>query len=150
MVVAWLSASRLDSQEVYSGHMSQDGGCAGGLLVTRGTRQRRWYMNTIHVGGRRLGLDGLSTEGAGVVGRVWPDQQQAGQDTQQRKLIVMFMCSFWKKHMNIMTNLYRIHLHLFTNLYEQGENMNETSDKYTQIIANAQDIMTTLNDTSGK
>ena len=41
-------------------------------------------MNTIHVGGRRLGLDGLSTEGAGVVVGVWPDQQQAGQDTQQR------------------------------------------------------------------
>ena len=41
-------------------------------------------MNTIHVGGRRLGLDGLSTEGAGVVVGVWPGQQQAGQDTQQR------------------------------------------------------------------
>ena len=43
-------------------------------------------MNTIHVGGRRLGLESLATEGAGVVVGVWPDQQQAGQDTQQRKV----------------------------------------------------------------
>ena len=64
--------------------MSQDGGRAGGLLVTRGTSQRRRYMNTIRVGGRRLGLDSLATEGAGVLVGVWPDQQQAGQDTQQR------------------------------------------------------------------
>ena len=69
---------------MYSGHMSQDGGRAGGLLVTRGTRQRRWYMIGLHVGGRRLGLDGLSTGGADVLVGVWPDQQQAGQDTQQR------------------------------------------------------------------
>ena len=64
--------------------MSQDGGWAGGLFPTRVTRQRRWYMNTIRVGGRRLGLESLATEGAGVVVGVWPDQQQAGQDTQQR------------------------------------------------------------------
>ena len=64
--------------------MSQDGGWAGGLFPTRVTRQRLWYMNTIRVGGRRLGLESLATEGAGVVVGVWPDQQQSGQDTQQR------------------------------------------------------------------
>ena len=64
--------------------MSQDGDCAGGRLATRVTRQRRRYMNTLHGTGRRLGLESLATEGAGVVVGVWPDQQQAGQDTQQR------------------------------------------------------------------
>ena len=46
-------------------------------------------MNTIRVGGWRLGLDSLATEGAGVLVGVWPDQQQAGQDTQQRSLLFL-------------------------------------------------------------
>ena len=41
-------------------------------------------MNGIHGTGRRLGLESLSTEGADALVGVWPDQQQAGQDTQQR------------------------------------------------------------------
>ena len=41
-------------------------------------------MNTIHGTGWRLGLESLSTVGADVLVGVWPDQQQAGQDTQQR------------------------------------------------------------------
>ena len=75
---------------MHSGHMSQDGGRASGLLATRVIRQRRWYMIGFHVGGWRLGLDGLSTEGADVLVGVWPDQQQAGQDTQQRTVFSIF------------------------------------------------------------
>ena len=66
MVVAWLSASRLDSQEVYSRHMFQDGGCATRRLATRVTRQRRQYMIGVHGTGWRLGLESLSTVGADV------------------------------------------------------------------------------------
>ena len=69
---------------MYSSHVLQDGGCAGRRLGTHVTRQRQQHMNDIHVGGRRLGLDGLSTEGADVHGGVWPAQQQAGQGTPQR------------------------------------------------------------------
>ena len=42
------------------------------------------YMVTIQVPGRGLGLVSLSTVGAEVLVGVWPDQQQAGLDTQQR------------------------------------------------------------------
>ena len=41
-------------------------------------------MNGIHGTGRRLCLESLSTEGTDVLVGVWPDQQQAGQYTQQR------------------------------------------------------------------
>ena len=44
------------------------------------------YMVTIQVPGRGLGLGSLSTVGAEVLVGVWPDQQQAGLDTQQRRL----------------------------------------------------------------
>ena len=41
-------------------------------------------MVTIQVPGWGLGLGSLSTVGAEVLVGVWPDQQQAGLDTQQR------------------------------------------------------------------
>ena len=86
MVVARLPASRLDSQEVYSSHVLQDGGCASRRLATRVTRQRRRYMIGIHGTGWGLGLESLSTVGADVQVGVWPVQQQAGQDTPQHCL----------------------------------------------------------------
>ena len=64
-------------------------------------------MNGIHGTGRRLGLESLSTEGADVLfffffvnrvpqmvctsNGVWPDQQQAGQYTQQRMDLVTIL-----------------------------------------------------------
>ena len=53
------------------------------------------YMVTIHVPGWRLGLEGLSTEGADVQVGVWPEQQQAGQDAHQRTItsaIYLYFC----------------------------------------------------------
>ena len=53
-------------------------------------------MVTRHMPGRGLGLGSRSTEGAGVLVAVWvgvwPDQQQAGQNTQQRYHKYLFFC----------------------------------------------------------
>ena len=46
-------------------------------------------MVTIHVPGWGLGLEGLSTVGADVQVGVWPAQQQAGQGTPQRMVVVL-------------------------------------------------------------